>query len=126
MAAGPGGMMMMPAVPVRAVPAVLADVPLSVTAVGAVESMAQVDVKSRVAGQVVRVDFQECQNVQKGQLLFEIDPEPLRRQIAEYQADLAKDKALEQQARANVLKDQATVKQARSAADRTTKTGRWQ
>ena len=113
-----GGAMMMPAVPVRAVEAVSSDVPLTVSAVGSVEAITSVDVKSRVAGQVLRVDFQEGQNVEKGQLLFEIDPEPLKRQITEYQADLAKDVALEQEARANVVKDQATLKQLRSAADR--------
>ncbi len=116
-AAHSGGMMM-PAVPVRAVAAVSSDVPLNVSAVGNVESVATVDVKSRVAGQVLKVDFEEGQNVAKGQLLFEIDPEPLRRQIAQYQADLLKDSALEQQARANVVKDQAMLKQTRSAADR--------
>lgn len=110
--------MMMQAVPVRAVPAVAADVPLEVSGVGTAEAIATVDVKSRVAGQVLRVDFQEGQNVQKGQLLFEIDPEPLQRQIAQIQADLVKDSALEQQARANVAKDEAMLKQARAAADR--------
>ncbi len=110
--------MMMQAVPVRAVPAVATDVPLEVSGVGNVEAMATVDVKSRVAGQVLRVDFQEGQDVRQGQLLFEIDPEPLLRQIAEIQADLTKDSALEQQARANVLKDEAMLKQTRAAADR--------
>ncbi len=110
--------MMMAAVPVRAVPALASDVPLNVSAVGNVEAITTVDVKSRVAGQVLRVDFADGQNVEKGQLLFEIDPEPLKRQIAEYQADLAKDSALEQQARANVVKDQALLKQTRSSADR--------
>ncbi len=110
--------MTMPAVSVRAVPAVSSDVPLTVSAVGNVEALATVDVKSRVAGQVLRVDFQDGQNVQKGQLLFEIDAEPLQRQIAETQADLTKDAALEAQARANVIKDQAMLKQSRSAADR--------
>lgn len=114
----PQMLMMMQAVPVRAVPAVAADVPLDVSAVGNVEAISTVDVKSRVAGQVLRVDFQEGQNVQKGQLLFEIDPEPLQRQIAEIQADLAKDAALEQQARANVAKDQAVLKQTSAAAER--------
>ncbi len=108
----------MPAVPVRAVAAVATDVPLNVSAVGNVEAIATVDVKSRVAGQVLRVDFQEGQNVEKGQLLFEIDPEPLNRQIAEYQADVVKDVALEQQARANVAKDQALLTQTRASADR--------
>ncbi len=114
----PPGMAMMPAVPVRAVAAVASDVPLNVSAVGNVEAITTVDVKSRVAGQVLRVDFQEGQNVEKGQLLFEIDPEPLQRQIAEYQADVSKDSALEQQARANVLKDQALLTQTRASADR--------
>lgn len=105
-------------VPVRAVSAISTDVPLDVNAVGNVEAMATVDVKSRVAGQVLRVDFEEGQDVKAGQLLFEIDGEPLRRQIAELQADVAKDDAQEQEARANVLKDEAQLKQVRTAADR--------
>jgi multidrug efflux system membrane fusion protein len=111
-------MMMMQTAPVRTVAAVATDVPLDVSAVGNVEAISSVDVKSRVAGQILRVDFQEGQNVEKGQLLFEIDPEPLERQIAETQADLAKDAALEQQARANVAKDQAMLKQTSAAANR--------
>ncbi len=117
-APNPMAMMMMQEVPVRAVPAVATDVPLNVSAVGNVEAMASVDVKSRVAGQILRVMFGEGQNVQKGQVLFEIDPEPLQEQIAQIQADLAKDAALEQQARANVIKDQATIKQTEAAANR--------
>jgi len=65
---------------VRAVAVTQSDVPDDISAVGNVESMATVDVKSRVAGQVLRVAFQEGQNVTKDQLLFEIDPEPIRRQ----------------------------------------------
>lgn len=111
-------MMMMQTAPVRTVAAVTTDVPLDASAVGTVEAISSVDVKSRVAGQILRVDFQEGQNVEKGQLLFEIDPEPLERQIAETQADLVKDAALEQQARANVAKDQAMLKQTAAAANR--------
>jgi len=110
-------MMMEPAA-VRAVSVVQSDVPLDISAVGNVESMATVDVKSRVAGQVLRVAFQEGQNVTKGQLLFEIDPEPIRRQLAEIQANISKDLALEEQAKANVTKDEAQIKQTRAAADR--------
>jgi len=110
-------MMMEPAA-VRAVPVTRSDVPLDISAVGNVESMATVDIKSRVAGQVLRVDFQEGQNVEKGQLLFEIDPEPINRQLAEIQANLSKDLALEDQAKANVTKDEAQITQTRAAADR--------
>jgi membrane fusion protein, multidrug efflux system len=117
-AMNPMAMMMMQAVPVRAVPAVSTDVPLNVAAVGNVEAISSVDVKSRVAGQILRVLFQEGQNVEKGQLLFEIDPEPLQRQIAQIQADLGKDEALERQARADVAKDEANLKQTQASADR--------
>ncbi len=110
-------MMMAPA-SVRAVPVTQSDVPLDISAVGNVESMVTVDIKSRVAGQVLRVCFQEGQTVAKGDLLFEIDPEVIRRQLAEIQANLTKDVALEQQARANVTKDEAQIKQTRAAADR--------
>lgn len=116
--ANAAALMMMQAAPVRAVAAVSTDVPLDVSAVGNVEAMSSVDVKSRVAGQVLRVAFEEGQSVQKGQLLFEIDSEPLQRQIAELQADIVKDDALEQQARANVVKDQALLKQTTAAANR--------
>jgi membrane fusion protein, multidrug efflux system len=80
--------------------------------------MATVDVKSRVAGQVIKVLFSEGQNVTKDQLLFEIDPEPFERQLAQIKADLVKDEALERQSRANVAKDEAQLKQTQAAADR--------
>ena len=108
----------MPPPAVRTTYAASQDVPLTVDAVGSVEAVASVDVKSRVAGQVLRVTFQEGQSVSRGQLLFEIDPQPLQEQLVQIQADLAKDRALEQQARANVIKDGATLKQVRAAADR--------
>ncbi len=114
----PMAAMMMQATPIRAVPAVASDVPLDTTAVGNAEAISSVDVKSQVAGQILSVHFQAGQNVQKGQLLFEIDPEPLQRQIAQIQADLVKDAALEQQARANVAKDQAMLKQTQASAQR--------
>ena len=111
-------LMMAQAVPVRTVTAAVSDVPLEFSAVGTVEAIANVDVKSRVAGQVLRVFFSEGQNVAKGQLLFEIDPETLNRQIAQINADLSKDAALEQQARANVDRDQAQLKQTKGQAER--------
>ena len=110
--------MMMAPPSVRVVPAESANVPLTVAAVGTVEARASVDVKSRVAGQVIGVEFREGQDVKQGQVLFEIDPEPLQRQVAQLHADLDKDQALEQQARANVVRDQAQLKQSQSAADR--------
>lgn len=110
--------MMMAPPSVRTVTAESSDVPLTVSAVGTAEAMASVDVKSRVTGQILRVRFTEGQEVRQGQILFEIDPEPLQRQVAQLQADLAKDEAMEGQSRANVTRDEAQLKQTQAAADR--------
>jgi membrane fusion protein, multidrug efflux system len=104
------------AVPVRVVRAISADVPLEVAAVGNVEAIDGVEVKSRVSGQIDRVAFAEGQDVTKGQLLFSIDREALQRQILEEQANLERDAATEQQARAVVARDAAAEKQSQSEA----------
>jgi len=104
-------------IPVRAAQAVFCDVPLDVLAVGNVQAMTSVEVKSRIAGQIRQVAFEEGQNVIQGQLLFTIDPDVLQRQKAEQQAQLERDKAMEQQARAMVARDAATLKQSQSEAD---------
>jgi multidrug efflux system membrane fusion protein len=105
------------AVPVRVVRAVAQDVPLEVTAVGNVEALNSVEVKARIAGQVKRVAFEEGQSVIKGQLLFTIDQDALERQAAEQQAELERDAAMEQQARAVVARDAASDKQNKSDAE---------
>jgi len=105
------------AVPVRVVRAVTQDVPLEVTAVGNVEALNSVEVKARIAGQVKRVAFEEGQSVVKGQLLFTIDQDALERQAAEQQAELERDAAMEQQARAVVARDAASERQNKSDAE---------
>ena len=103
---------------VRVVAAVTKDIPLDVSGIGNVEAVASVDVKSRIAGQVARVAFGEGQDVQAGQLLFEIDPEPLLSQIRELEANIARDEAQDKQALANVSKDEAQLKSDKAKADR--------
>ena len=110
-------------VPVRAVRAFSQDIPLEITAVGNVEAINRVDVKSRIAGQITRVAFEEGQSVTKGQLLFSIDRSTLERQAIEQQAELQRDAAMEQQARAVVARDEAQQKQSQSEADVAEKLG---
>ena len=104
-------------VPVRAVLAVMLDVPLEIAAVGTVEAIDTVEVKSRVVGQVERVAFQEGESVAKGQLLFTIDRDVLDRQAARQRAELARDAAVEEQARAGVARDAASRRQSDSEAE---------
>lgn len=105
------------AIPVRAVRAATEDVPLEIAAIGNVEAINSVDVKSRVAGQIEHVAFVEGQNVSKDQLLFKIDSQSLDRQILEEQANLDRDIAMEHQARAVIARDTAAEKQSQSEAD---------
>jgi multidrug efflux system membrane fusion protein len=105
------------AIPVRATHAVSEDVPLEIAAVGNVEAMDRVELKSRIAGQINRVAFVEGETVTKGQLLFSIDGEALERQILEEEADLERDAAMEQQAFAVEARDTVAEKQSQSEAD---------
>jgi membrane fusion protein, multidrug efflux system len=110
-------------IPVRTARAIVEDVPLEIAAVGNVEPINGVDVKSRVAGPVASVAFAEGQNVAKGQLLFTIDPEVLNRQAAEQRALVERDTALEEQARAILARDAASRKESQSEADVALKLG---
>jgi multidrug efflux system membrane fusion protein len=110
-------------IPVRAVRAAAQDVPLDIAAVGNVESVDSVEVKSRIAGQVERVAFKEGDTVTKGELLFSIDRAALERQAAEQRAELARDAAMEEQARAIVARDAAQQRQSQSEANVAVKLG---
>lgn len=107
-----------PPVFVRAVAAAASDVPLDVAAIGNVEAIASVDVKSRVTAPVLRVNFQEGQDIRQGELLFELDPETYNRQISELEANVAKDVAAEKESAANIQKDQATLKNLQTLEER--------
>ncbi|HWF09286.1 MAG TPA: efflux RND transporter periplasmic adaptor subunit [Bryobacteraceae bacterium] len=113
-----GGTAGLPPVAVRLVSAAIADSPLEITAIGNVEAIASVDVKSRITAPVTRVYFAEGQEVKKDDLLFDLDAETYNRQIAEIEATIAKDVATEKQSAANVVKDEATLKNVQIVADR--------
>jgi membrane fusion protein, multidrug efflux system len=76
-------------------------VPVDLKAIGNVEAYSTVSIKARVGGQIVQVNFQEGQDVEKGQLLFVIDPRPLQAALKQVEANLARDKALANKAQAD-------------------------
>jgi membrane fusion protein, multidrug efflux system len=104
-------------VPVRVAVAISEDVPLEISAVGNVEPIETVAIKPRIAGQIKRVEFEEGQNVTKGQLLFTLDSDALETQAAEQQAEIDRDTALEQQGRDLLARDAALEKQSRAEAN---------
>jgi len=74
--------------PVRVATAELVDLPVHLKAIGTVTPLNTVTVKSRVAGQLLRVMFEEGQQVKSGDLLAEIDPAPYRIRLAEAEGQL--------------------------------------
>ena len=69
------------AVPVVATQAKIGDLPRYLSAIGTVTPIATVTVQSRVAGQIMVVNFREGQIVKEGQLLVQIDPRPYQVQL---------------------------------------------
>jgi multidrug efflux system membrane fusion protein len=86
-------------VPVNVATALQKDVPIDVRVIGTVEPYSTVTIKSRVAGQIVKVGFQRGQDVKKGDLLFEIDRRPFEAALAAAKANLARDIATAKNAR---------------------------
>ena len=84
---------MHPVVPVAAVPAKLGDLKQYISAIGTVTAYNTVTVKSRVDGELVKVNFTEGQIVKAGDLLAEIDPRPYQVQLTQAEGTLAKDAA---------------------------------
>jgi membrane fusion protein, multidrug efflux system len=116
-----------PPVPVLAAPVVERTVPVDLKVIGNVDPYATVGVKSRIAGQLVKVNFREGQDVKGGDLLFVIDPRPYETALKQAEANLAKDKALAGKAQADTRRygelvqkqfvSQADYEQAKATAD---------
>ena len=64
------------------------DVPIYIELVGATLGSEDVEVRARVEGYLVSVNFTEGSFVKKGQLLYKIDPQPLQAALAQAQANL--------------------------------------
>ncbi len=71
-----------------------ADVPVYLDGLGNVAAFYTVTVKSRVDGELMKVNFNEGDLVQKGQVLMEIDPRPYQVQLDLAEGTLAHDQAL--------------------------------
>ena len=78
------------------------DVPVYLSGLGAVTAFNTANIKSRVDGQIMKVNFQEGQNVKEGELLIEIDARPYQAQLDQMQAQLFRDQAQLRDAKLNL------------------------
>ena len=88
-------------VPVTVTKVVEKDMPLDVSAVGAVEAFATVAVRAQVTGELKAVNFRQGEDVQAGQVLFTLDPRPMEAALNQAEANLQRDTA--QAANAKVI-----------------------
>jgi multidrug efflux system membrane fusion protein len=79
---------------VVAVRAAKGNIRVYVTGLGAVTPIYTVTVKSRVDGQLMKIEFKEGQIVHQGDLLVEIDPRPYEVQLEQAEGQLIRDEAL--------------------------------
>lgn len=106
-----GGTAAVPGSAGYAVPVVVAttqrgDLPVYFNGLGTVTAFNTVTVRSRIDGQLIKVDFTEGQFVHEGQLLAEIDPRPYEVQLSQAQGLLAKDQASRKDAEVNFARFQ--------------------
>lgn len=104
-------------VPVTTATAVETSIPVTVPAIGNVEAITTMPVRSQVTGRVAQVHFTEGQDVTAGQLLFTIDPQPFQVALDQAQAVLARDTAQANNAQAQVERYDSLFKRGLIARD---------
>src|SRR6201987_4359200 len=79
------------AIPVTAGTVAVEDVPVFLQGIGTVQAYNTVAVKSRVDGQIVKINFKEGEEVKVGDPLFQIDPRSYQAALEQAQAGKQKD-----------------------------------
>ncbi|MDL2404176.1 efflux RND transporter periplasmic adaptor subunit [Rhizobium calliandrae] len=81
-------------VPVLAADAKSADVPVYIDGVGSVKALNTVTVRAQVSGKVVEIDFEEGQDIKKGDVIARIDAAVYKAQLDQAVGKKAQDEAL--------------------------------
>jgi membrane fusion protein, multidrug efflux system len=69
------------------------DMPLEISAIGAVEAFSSVTIMPQVSAQIQSIHFSEGQNIRKGQLIYRLNPANFQEELRQTQAKLSRDRA---------------------------------
>ena len=97
------------AFPVKVATVEVRSVPVEIKAVGSVEPLSTISIKSRVTGALEKVYFKDGDSVKEGDPLFDIDPRPYEEAIRQAEANQLRDTAILQQAEAQLARDQSAA-----------------
>jgi multidrug efflux system membrane fusion protein len=100
-----------PGVPVVAVAAKQGDVNIYITGLGTVTAFYTVTIHTRIDGQIMKVLFKEGDVVKNGALLVQIDPRPYEAAVLQAEGQLARDKALLEEAKMDLKRYDILAKQ---------------
>ena len=89
--------------------AVSRDVPVYLDEIGKNGAFESVTVTPQLAGRITERHFEDGESLQKGQLLFVIDPRPFKAQLDSAQANLAQAKAALELAKVQFARDEELV-----------------
>jgi len=98
-------------VPVTVASASRADVPFDIQANGVVSPLSTSAITAQVDGIITHVYFREGQDVEKGALLFQIEPRPYEAAYQQALANLARDRETNANAQKEVARYESLVKQ---------------
>lgn len=85
--------MAQPGIPVTVAVAKTSNVPVYVRGIGTVQALNTAVIKTRVDGTIVKVSFQEGQDVKEGDPLFQIDPRPFQAVLDQASSNRAQNEA---------------------------------
>jgi multidrug efflux system membrane fusion protein len=105
-AAAPGPQQAQAPVPVSAAPVEQKEMPIAIELIGSVEAVSSVSVRAQLTGELTSVNFREGDEVAKDQELFTLDRRPLDAALRQVQANLARDQAQLENARASLARVQ--------------------
>ncbi len=99
----------MPPPEVEVVSVVQKDVPIYSEWIGTLDGLVNADIKAQVSGYLLKQAYTEGSFVQKGQLLFEIDPGPFQAVLDQAQGQLAQANGQVAQSKAQLTQTQAQL-----------------